>query len=63
MVGAILKAHLHKEDDAAPLVSLWDSWFYRNWESDRAMIYPLVENWKHLCVGVNAVSSGHRSFF
>ena len=48
VVGAILKADAHKEDDAAPPVALWDSWFYRNWKADRAMIHPLAENWQHL---------------
>ena len=48
LIGAILKADVHKEDDASPPVALWDSWFYRSWIEDRAMIHPLVENWQHL---------------
>ena len=48
VVGAILKAYGQKEDDAAPLVALWDSWFYRSWKVDRAMVHPLEENWQHL---------------
>ena len=48
VVGAILKSVGQKEDDAAPPVALWDSWFYRSWKSDRAMVHPLVENWQHL---------------
>ena len=48
VVGAILKSVGQKEDDAAPPVALWDSWFYRSWKSDRAMLHPLVENWQHL---------------
>ena len=48
VVGAILKADVQKEYDAAPPFALWDSWFYRNWKSDRAMIHPLAENWQHL---------------
>ena len=42
VVGAIVKANVQKEDDAAPPVYLWCSWFYRTWKSDRAMIYPLA---------------------
>ena len=45
---AILKANFQKEDDAAPLVAIWDSWFYISWKSDRDMIHPLAENWQHL---------------
>ena len=43
--GEILKDDGQKEDDAAPLVALWDSWFYRSCKADRAMMHPLAENW------------------
>ena len=45
MTGAMLKDDGQKEDDAAPPVALWDSWFYRSWKADRAMMHPLAENW------------------
>ena len=48
MAGAILKADGQKEDDADPMVALWDSWLYRSWKSDRDMMHPLEENWQHL---------------
>ena len=43
--GSIIKADGQKEDDAAPPVALWDSWFYRSWKSDRAKLHLLAENW------------------
>ena len=46
--GAILKADGQKEDDAAPPVALWDSWFYRRCKSDKAMVNTLAENWQYL---------------
>ena len=46
--GLILKTYCKKEDDADPPVSLWDSWFYRSWKADMAMVHPLSENWQHL---------------
>ena len=48
MVGAILKANVQKEKVAAPTFALWDSWFYRSWKEDKAMIQPLAENWQQL---------------
>ena len=45
MAGSILKADGKKEDDATPPVALWDSWFYRSWKADRAMVHMLAENW------------------
>ena len=51
MFGEILKAGVQKEYGAAPHVALWDSWIYRSWKSDRSMMKPLAENWKHL-VGI-----------
>ena len=47
-VGAILKADVQKEYYAAPPVALWDSWLYIIYKVDKAMIYPLAENWQHL---------------
>ena len=44
VVGAILKANVHKEYYATTLVALWGSWFYRSWKVDRAMIHLLAEN-------------------
>ena len=41
-VGEILKAGFQKEDDAAPPVALWDSWFYRSWKADRDMMHSLA---------------------
>ena len=38
VVGAILKADVHKEDDADPTVALWYSWIYISWKSDRYMV-------------------------
>ena len=46
--GEILKADVQKENDAAPPVALWDSWFYRSWKAYRAIVHPLAENWRHL---------------
>ena len=48
VVGSILKIDVHKEDDVDPPVALWDSWFYRSWKNDRAMIQPLAENRQQL---------------
>ena len=50
MEGKILKAHVQKEDDVALLVTLWDSWFYRTWKSDRDMVRPLEKKWQHILV-------------
>ena len=47
VVGEILEANVHKEDDVSPLVAHWDLFLYRSWKADRAMIHPLVENWQH----------------
>ena len=47
VAGEILKADSQNEDDANPPVAPWDSWFYISWKSDRDMIHPLEENWKH----------------
>ena len=44
LVEEILKADVQKEDDTAPPVAPWDSWLYRNWKADRAMMHPLAEN-------------------
>ena len=46
MEGSILKSDGQKEDDAAPLISLWYSWFYRSWKANRAMVQSLTENWQ-----------------
>ena len=46
--GAILKTDYQNEDYAAPLVDLRNSWLYKSWKIDRAMMHPLAENWKHL---------------
>ena len=46
--GAILKADVKKEDDAATPDALWDSWTYISWKSDRAMVHQLAENCQHL---------------
>ena len=43
----ILKFDVQKEDDAVPTVTLWDSWFYISWKSDRDMIHPIAEKWQH----------------
>ena len=48
VIGAILKADVQKEYDAAPPIALWGSWFYRSWRSDRTMMHLLAENWQHL---------------
>ena len=48
VVGEILKSDVKKEDDTAPPVALWDSWFYISWKSDTAMMHPLAENWQHI---------------
>ena len=44
VVGEILKAGFYKEDDTAPPVALLDSWLYRSWKADRAMLHRLAEN-------------------
>ena len=46
MAGSILKYDGQKEYDAAPLVALWDSWFYKSWTGDRTMMHTLSENWQ-----------------
>ena len=43
--GAILKSDGQKEDDMAPPVALWDSWFYISCKSDRSMMHFLAKNW------------------
>ena len=48
VVGEILKDDVQKEDDGDHPFDLWDSWFYRSWKSDRAMIHLLAENWQNL---------------
>ena len=48
LAGQILKVDAQKEYDAAPLITLWDSWFYRIWKADRDMVNTLAENWQHL---------------
>ena len=48
VAGVVLKADGQKEDDTAPTVALWDSWFYRSWKAYRDMMHPLAENWQHL---------------
>ena len=45
VAGAILKADGQKEDDAAPLVALWYSWFYRSCKADMSIVHPLSDNW------------------
>ena len=50
VVGEILKDDVQKEDDGDHPFDLWDSWFYRSWKSDRAMMHPLAENWQNLLV-------------
>ena len=45
VVEEILKANVQKEDDTAPPVDLWDSWFYRSCKSDMAKLHLLAENW------------------
>ena len=42
VAGAILKSDGQKEDDMAPPVALWDSWFYISCKSDRAMMHILA---------------------
>ena len=44
MVGASLKADAQKEYYADLPVALWDSWFYRSWKLDRALMHLLAEN-------------------
>ena len=44
----ILKSGVQKEDDEAPLVALWDSWFHRSCKSDSAMMHLIEENWQHI---------------
>ena len=48
MVGIFLKADVQKEDDAAPPITLWDSWFYISRKPDRVMMHLLSENWQYL---------------
>ena len=48
VVGEILKVDVQKEDDLAPPVALWDSWFNKSWKENRDMIHLLAENWQHL---------------
>ena len=48
VAGTILKADVHKEDDADPPLSLWYSWFYISWKTYRYVVHLLEENWKHL---------------
>ena len=45
VAGAILKADGQKEDDVAPPVALWDSWFYIIWKAYRNMMHLLAEHW------------------
>ena len=47
-----------KEDDAAHLVALWDSWFYRSWKSDMAMVHLLEDNYKYLLCNFRKFSYG-----
>ena len=54
--GSILKSDVQKEEDAAPPVALWGSWFYSSWKSDMDMVHPLEENWKSLlCIFCNFI--------
>ena len=45
VAGAILKPDGQKEDDVAPPVALWVSWFYRSCKSYRDMMHLLAEHW------------------
>ena len=45
VAGAVLKPDGQKEDDVAPAVALWVSWFYRSCKSYRDMMHLLAEHW------------------
>ena len=69
VTGSILKSDVQKEYYASPPVALWDSWFYRGWKADRAMVQPLAEigntSWVYFRSsfygGRNVANSCHRS--
>ena len=43
VAGEILKAGGQTEENAAPPVAFWDSWLYRSWKADRAMVRHLAD--------------------
>ena len=43
---SILKYDGKKEDNADPLIALWDLWLYRIRKAYRAMVHLLEKNWK-----------------
>ena len=45
VVEEVLNSNGQNEDDTAPPVALWDSWFYRSCKSDRDKLHLLAENW------------------